>query len=136
MKSVIDFHRSERGSAGIKFLMVLFVLVLAGNAGYNYIPVAYEGEAFKQEMQTAVINGMALPGQLKPLDTVKMRLERAAGDNNLPPDTLLEIKQVGNTIQAHAAYTKKIGILPFGIYNYNYEFDHTATPTGFLLKDS
>jgi hypothetical protein len=87
-------------------------------------------------MQTAVVNGLAMPGQLKPLETVKARLQRAASDNDLPPDMVLDVKQVGNVIQAHAAYSKKVGLLPFGIYTYTYQFDHVAVPTGFLLKDS
>jgi len=31
-------------------------------------------------------------------------------------------------------YTKKVPILPLGIYTYNYVFDNTATPAGFLMK--
>jgi hypothetical protein len=46
---------SERGGAGVKFLIIFVVLILAANAGYNYIPVAYAGESFRQEMQTAVV---------------------------------------------------------------------------------
>jgi hypothetical protein len=136
MNCIKDFHNSERGSTGVKFMIVLVVLVLIGNAGINYVPVAYEGESFKQEMQTAVVNGMALPVQSNPLGSVKVRLERAASENNLPTDALMEVKQVGTTITAHASYTKKVGILPFGIYNYTYHFDHTATPAGFLMKES
>ena len=51
--------------------MVLVVLVLIANAGYNYIPVAYAGANFKQEMDTAVVKGLAASGQMKPLDMVK-----------------------------------------------------------------
>jgi hypothetical protein len=137
MKSIIHFHRSQEGSAGMKFMFVLLILALVGNAGLNYVPVAYDGESFKSEMQTAVVNGMALPSSVqKPLDSVKKRLERAAADNNVPSDALLEVHQVGGAIQAHASYSKEVGILPFGLYTYTYRFDHTATPTGFLLKDS
>lgn len=136
MNKIRENRRSEHGGAGIKFLLVLVVILLAAHAGFNYVPVAYEGENFKQEMQTAVVNGLAMPGQLKPLETVKARLQRAASDNDLPPDMVLDVKQVGNVIQAHAAYSKKVGLLPFGIYTYTYQFDHVAVPTGFLLKDS
>ncbi len=129
-------RESERGGAGIKFLLVLMVIIVAANAGFNYIPVAYAGQSFKQEMQTAVVNGIAMPGQLKPLDAVKTRLQHAAADNDLPPDMVLDVTQVGNVIQAHAAYSKKVGLLPFGLYNYTYTFDHIATPTGYLLKDT
>jgi hypothetical protein len=136
MNKIRENRRSEHGGAGVKFLLVMVVILLAAHAGFNYVPVAYEGENFKQEMQTAVVNGLAMPGQLKPLETVKARLQRAASDNDLPPDMVLDVKQVGNVIQAHAAYSKKVGLLPFGIYTYTYQFDHVAVPTGFLLKDS
>jgi hypothetical protein len=112
------------------------VLIAAGNAGYNYIPVAYAGENFRAEMQTAVINGMAVPGRMSPVDYVKNRVQTAVRDNALPSDTVVEVKQIGNAVQAHATYTEQIAILPFGIYNYTYRFDHTAVPTGFLMGDS
>jgi hypothetical protein len=127
---------SERGSAATKFLAVVAVLMLAANAGFNYVPVAYEGENFKQEMQTAVVNGLAMPASVRPLESVKARLERAASDNDLPKDMVLDVKQTGAMITAHASYSKKISLLPFGIYTYDYQFDHTATPTGYLMKDS
>jgi hypothetical protein len=126
---------SERGSAAIKFLIVFVVLVIAANAGYNYVPVAYAGENFKQEMQTSVVNGMAMPGKVSPVDYVKNRIQKAVSDNELPKDTVVEVKQVGNSVQAHAVYTQHVSILPFGIYTYTYHFDHTAIPTGFLLKE-
>ena len=65
---------SERGGAGVKFLIVFVVLFLIGHAGYNYVPIAYAGENFKQEMQTAVVNGLATPGRLNPVDVVRMNL--------------------------------------------------------------
>jgi hypothetical protein len=106
-----------------------------GNAAFNYIPVAYQGENFKQEMQTAIVQGVSLPGKnVTAADTVKAKLIRAARDNNLP-HALIDVKQPNNVVTAHVSYTTKVSILPFGIYNYQYEFDHTATPTGFLLKN-
>jgi len=125
---------SERGGAGVKFLIVFAVLVLTANAGYHYVPVAYAGESFKSEMQTSVVNGMATNGRISPVDYVKTRIQKAIQDNNLPPDTYLDVKQVGSTVQARAVYSQQVSILPFGIYNYTYHFDNTAIPAGFLLK--
>jgi hypothetical protein len=129
------FRASERGSAAVKFLIVFVLLVIAANAGYNYVPVAYAGENFKQEMQTAVVNGMAMPGRMSPVDYVKNRVQKAVKDNELPNDTFVEVKQVGSTVQAHAIYSQRVSILPFGIYTYTYQFDHTAVPSGFLMKE-
>ena len=126
---------AERGSAKTKFLLTLVVLFLFGNAALNYIPVAYEGESFKEEMQKAVVQGLASPTNgAKPTDLVKLKLQRAARENDLPADVFMDVRQNGNSIQAHVYYVKPVHILPFGIYTYNYEFDHTATPVGFLMK--
>ena len=133
MKHAVNVQNREFGGAGVKFTMVLVVLFMLAHAGYNYVPVAYEGESFKQEMQTAVVNGLAT-ARGNPEDYVKAKLQRTIQDFELPPDTVLEVKKTGNVITAHAAYSKKVGILPFGMYDYVYEFDQTATPTGYLLK--
>ena len=125
---------SERGSAGVKFLIFFVLLVAVANAGYQYVPVAYASENFKQEMQTSVVNAMATPGRVTPIDYVKNRLQKAINDNDLPGDTVVDVKQAGNVVQAHAAFTKPVPILPFGLYTYNYHFDYTAVPQGFLTK--
>ena len=134
IKTKVNGRKSERGSAGVKFLIVFVVIILAANAGYQYIPVAYAGESLKQEMQTAVVNGLAVPGRMTPVDYVKNRVQKAVNDNNLPSDTLIEVKQVGIAVQAHASFSQKVPMLPFGIYNYDYKFDYTAVPSGYLLK--
>jgi hypothetical protein len=129
-------QKSEHGGAGVKLIMVLVGLFLIAHAAYNYIPVAYESENFKQEMQTAVIQAVAMPGSnMTPADTVKIKLRRAAVNNNVPTDALIEVKPMNNVIRAHVSYVKPVNILPFGLYKYNYQFDNTATPTGFLFKD-
>ena len=135
MKNDAKYRDSERGSAGVKFIIAAVVIFLVAHAGYNYVPVAYEAESMKTDMQSAVLQGMALPGKLSPADNVKARIQKAALQNGTPPDALIDIKQAGNSITAHVAYTKRISLLPFGIYKYDYRFDHTATPTGFLMKE-
>jgi hypothetical protein len=134
MKKAVEKRSSERGGAGVKLLMVVLVLILIGNAGYQWIPVAYAGESLKQDMQTAVVQGLAAPGKASPIDLVKKKILASVQSNDVPPDVLIEVKAANNMIQAHVAYTKEVPLLPFGIYNYQYEFDHTATPSGFLTK--
>ena len=135
MNQIKRDRRSERGSATTKFLAIFVVLAAIGHAGINYVPVAYEGENFKQEMQTAVVNGMALPNNVKPVEAVKVRIMRAAADNDIPRDMVLDVATNGQTVTAHATYSKPINILPFGMYTYMYEFNHTAQPVGFIFKD-
>jgi hypothetical protein len=134
MSKNVNKRNSERGGAGVKFLSVVVVLILIANAGYNFIPVAYNAENFKQDMYTAVVQAFAMPGK-SPIDQTKQRIYSAAHNNNLPPDISVEVKQTNNILTAHVAFTKQIQIIPFGIYNYEYQFDHTATPTGFLTKE-
>lgn len=126
----------ERGGAGTKLLLVLTILILAGHALINYVPIAYAGESFKQDMQTAVVQGLATPARAgSPTDFVKAKIQRAARVNDIPEDVLIEVKQNGKVLEAHVFYSQTVNILPFGIYKYEYVFDHTATPTGFLLKE-
>jgi hypothetical protein len=135
MKKAVEKRSSERGEAGVKFLLVLLVLFLIANAGYQFIPVAYSGESLKQDMQTAVIQGLAVPGKGSPVDLVKKRIWASIESNNIPADAFVDVKAANNSINAHVYYIKEVPLLPFGIYNYKYQFDHTATPTGFLTKD-
>jgi hypothetical protein len=125
---------SERGGATVKLLLIGTTLVLLANAGFNYVPIAYEGASFRQEMDTAVVKGLAASGQMKPMDVVKAHIQKAATDYEVPSDAVIEIKPAGNVIQAHVAYSKGVEMLPFGLYKYNYEFNHVATPVGYLTK--
>lgn len=135
MKNLNKDRPAECGSAGIKFLLITVVIVLLANAGYNYIPVAYEGASFRQEMDTAVVKGLAASGQMKPMDVVTAHIKNAAKTNNVPSDVVIEIKPNGKMIQANAWYSKQVNVLPFGIYNYSYQFSHTAVPNGYLASD-
>jgi hypothetical protein len=125
---------NERGSAAIKFTFVFLILILAANAGYNYVPVAYQGASFKQEMDTAVVKGLSASGRINPLEAVQASVRKASGDYSIPPDAFVDIKPVNGVVQAHVVYTKQIHILPFGLYNYDYNFNYLARPTGYLLK--
>ena len=135
MNHPVKYRESERGGAGVKFLIVFVVILLAANAGYNYVPVAYNAESLKADMQAAVLQGLALPGRINPVDNVKARIQKAIVQNDIPPDALIEVKQSGNSMSAHVVYAKEVNILPFGMYRYLYQFDQTVSPTGFLLKN-
>jgi hypothetical protein len=130
------YRKQERGGAGVKLVIVLTIIFLIGNAGYNYIPVAYQAESFKSELETAVVKGVAMPTRATPLDAVKMRVRGAITENQIPEDAKVDVKMVKNVIQARVAYSRQVELMPFGMYTYNYNFDHTATPMGFLLKEN
>ena len=125
---------SERGSAGVKFLFVFLVVVLVANAGINYIPVAYQGASFKQEMDTAVVKGLGISGRINPIEAVTASIKKASMDYEIPADALVEVKPVSGVVQAHVVYQREVNMLPFGLYKYPYDFDYTAKPVGYLLK--
>ena len=133
-ENLMKNRQSERGSAGAKMVGVLVVLFLIGHALVNYVPVAYSGASFKEEMQTAVVQGSALPGSGNPLGVTQVKIKHSADANNVPQDAVIEVKPITGGLQAHAMYSKKVNILPFGLFTYNYKFDYTATPIGFLMK--
>jgi hypothetical protein len=133
MKDALRDRSSERGSAGVKFAIVLVSIVLVANAGINYVPVAYQAESLRTEMSTAVLQGLAMPGKMNPVDNVKVRVQKAMVTNEVPTDAQMTVTMKGTEIRAHVTYTKPVSLLPFGIYTYRYQFDHTATPTGFLV---
>ena len=134
MKKFNDDRSSERGGAAVKFLLVFIVLVLAANAGFNYVPVAYNGASFRQEMDTAVVKALGAAGRIKPMDVVQASIQKAAVYHNIPEDAFVEIKPVNGVVEAHVAFTQPVNMLPFGLYRYEYNFDYVARPQGYLLK--
>ena len=134
MNMNISQSESERGGAGFKFVLSLVVLFLVAHAGYQYVPVAYAAESLRTDMQTAVLQGMALPGKVNPIDNVKERIQKSAYSNDIPTDVVIDVRKAGNVIYARVIYRKQVNLLPFGLYKYVYAFDYTATPTGFLTK--
>lgn len=128
-------RESERGGAAVKFLFIALAIILLANAGYNYIPVAYQGASFREEMDSAVVKGMAASGRMKPMDIVENVIKKAAYDNQIPDDAFVEIKPAGGFVQAHVIYSKKVSLLPFGLFDHNYEFEYVAVPSGYLLKE-
>lgn len=135
MKTFNTERISERGSAAVKFLIVFVVLFLVGHAGCNYVPVAYEGASFRQEMDTAVVKALGASGRVQPMDVVKASITKASADYNVPADAFVEIKPVNGVVQAHVQYNRQVNMLPFGMYKYTYNFDYVARPVGYLLKN-
>ena len=128
------YKMNERGSASTNLFITLFVMFLIGFAAYNYISVAYEAEGLKADMSTAVLQGLAMPGTIDPVANVKARVQNALTVHNAPPDATLDVKMLNKAVQARVTYSKKVSLLPLGLYTHTYVFDNTATPTGFLLK--
>jgi hypothetical protein len=132
----MKFEDSQRGSANLKLLRTLLIFFIVGNALVNYLPVAYNSENIRQEMHTAVLQGMSLPPTMgNPVEVTKKRIQNAMKINNIPSYAFLEVKQVNNIIQARVAFIQPIAILPFGLYDYNYQFDYTTYNGNYLGKE-
>jgi hypothetical protein len=127
-------RENERGSAGTKMIIVVVVLFLVAHAGYKYVPIAYGGQNFQQEMRTAVLQAMALPDKNSPVEVARNQIYKAGLANGMPPGTPIDVKASGGTLMARVKYSQPVTLLPFGFGNYTYEFDYTASPSGFVSK--
>lgn len=127
-------RKNERGEGSGKLIAFLVVLFLVGWAGYNYVPVAYNAQSFRQEMDTTVTQALAMPGAMQnPVGWTQERLKRIAPDFGVPDDVVIVVKPVQNgAVEAQVKYKKPVSLLPF--YTYQYEFDYTAKTGGFMTK--
>ena len=117
---------TERGSASLKFLVVMLVIGACAYAGYIYIPVAYRAHTFKDLMQHYVDVASA---EGKPPAWAAEQLMKNFGEYEIPADALITPAKRDNRIEIRVQYVQPI---EFPGYTYNYEFDHTATSTAFL----
>jgi hypothetical protein len=123
----MDKQRSnERGSARLKFLLVMIVIGSAAYAGYLYIPVAYQAYVFKDLMQHSV-DVAATTG--RPASWVGDQLANSLAEYDLPKDAIITPAQRDNRVEVRVQFTRPI---EFPGYTYQYEFDHTARSTAFL----
>ena len=117
---------TERGSASLKFLIVMLVIGGCAYAGYLYIPIAYRAHAFQDLMQHYVDVASA---EGKPPSWAGEQLMKNFGEYEIPADALITPTKRDNRIEIRVQYVQPI---EFPGYTYNYEFDHTATSTAFL----
>jgi hypothetical protein len=118
----------ERGSARLKFLVVVVVILVIAYAGYIYVPVAYNAYLFKDLMQQ---KANAAVGLGHPPTWVKEQLVKSAPDYNIPADIEITSAVQDKRMEVRAQYSQPIA---FPGYTYQYNFDHTVKSTDFLLK--
>jgi hypothetical protein len=117
---------NERGSARLKFIVVILVIALIAYIGYLYIPVAYQAYLFKDLMQH---NADVASTQGYDPAWVKDQLTKAAPEYDVPSDALILPERKDNRMVITVQFTKPIA---FPGYTYNYNFDHTVRSTAFL----
>lgn len=121
-------RKSERGSARLKFLVVVIMIGAVAYAGYMYVPVAYNAYLFKDLMQQ---KANAAVGLGHPPTWVKEQLVKSAPDYNIPSDVEITSAVQDKRMEVRAQYSMPI---QFPGYTYQYNFDHTVKSTDFLLK--
>jgi len=116
----------ERGSANLKFLIVIVILATSAYAGYLYIPVAFQANTFKDLMQHYA--DVAVAQGYQP-SWVQEQLMKSAPEYQIPANAIITPAQRDNRIEVRVQYVRTI---EFPGYTYNYEFDHTVKSTAFL----
>ena len=119
-------RKSERGSANLKFLIVMALLASSAYAGYLYVPVAFQANAYKDLMQhyadVAVAQGYAP-------SWAGEQLMKSGAEYGVPANAIITPAQRDNRVEVRVQFVREI---EFPGYTYNYEFDHTVKSTAFL----
>ena len=116
----------ERGSANLKFLIVITILGACAYAGYLYIPVAFQANAYKDLMQHYA-DVAATQGY--PPSWVSEQLMKSAPEYDIPSNAVITPAHRENRIEVRVQYVREIEVPG---YTYNYEFDQTVKSTAFL----
>jgi hypothetical protein len=117
---------TERGSARLKFILVMTVIGVVAYMGYMYLPVAYQAYLFKDLMQHDVD---VASSQGYPVSWVKDQLVKSAPEYGVPADAVITPAQRDNRIEVTVQFVRPI---EFPGYTYQYNFDHTVKSTAFL----
>ena len=120
-------HRSgERGSASLKFIIVMAILGSGAYAGYLYVPVAFQANAYKDLMQHYA--DVAATQGYSPAWTSE-QLAKSGAEYDIPANAIITPVQRDNRVEVRVQFVR---VIEFPGYEYNYEFDHTAKSTAFL----
>ncbi len=119
--------KRERGSARLKFIIVLVVVAALGYMGFQYVPVAYQSSRYKTRMQDVVTEAAAAG---KGTEWVKSQLEASAADNGVPKDAKIVPMVQEGRVTVTVQFTRPVNLLPG--YTYNYDFNHTAKSADLL----
>ena len=110
----------ERGSARLKFLIIISLVVIVAYVGYEYVPVAFQSYQYKDFMQETVNKGAAMG---KPSDWIKEQLVKNGAEYGVPANATLTIEEHEGAVQARVQFKRPISMIGF---TYDYEFDKTT----------
>lgn len=117
---------TERGSARLKFIIVIAIIGVGAYIAYMFIPVLYQAYLFKDLMQHDV--DVASSQGYQPT-WVKDQLVKSAPEYGVPANAVINPAQRDNRIEVSVQYVIPI---EFPGYTYEYNFDHTVKSTAFL----
>ena len=120
-------HRSgERGSASLKFVIVMALLGALAYAGYLYVPVAFQANAYKDLMQHYAD---VAASQGYPPSWTGEQLRKNGPEYSVPENAIITPVARDSRIEVRVQFVR---VVDFPGYPYNYEFDYTAKSTAFL----
>ena len=116
----------ERGNANLKFVIVMAILTVTAYAGYLYVPIALQANAFKDLMQHYADVGAS---QGYAPAWAAEQLIKSAPEYDIPLNATFTPSQRDNRVEVRVQFVREIECPGF---TYNYEFDYTAKSTAFL----
>jgi hypothetical protein len=116
----------ERGSASLKFVIVMLLMGSSAYAGYLYVPVAFQANAYKDLMQHYA-DVAAAQGYVP--SWAGEQLAKSAAEYDVPANAIITPAQRDNRVEVRVQFVRQI---EFPGYTYNYEFDQTVKSTAFL----
>ena len=116
----------ERGSATVKFVVVMAIMCSVAYAGYLYVPVAYQAHMYKDLMQHYA--DVAAAQGYQP-SWAGNQLVKSAPEYEIPANAIIAPTQRDNRIEVRVQFVR---VIEFPGYTYNYEFDETVKSTAFL----
>ena len=116
----------ERGSASVKFLIVMAIMGSIAYAAYLYLPVAINATTYKDLMQH-LTEVAATQGH--PPSWLGDQLAKSGPEYGIPEDAVITPVTHDGRIEVRVQFVK---VIEFPGYPYNYEFDYTAKSTAFL----
>jgi len=122
----MQMRSGERGSANLKFLIVMVIIAGTAYAGYLYVPVAFQAKAYKDLMQHYVD---VATSQGYPPSWAGEQLMKSGPEYDVPQDAVITPMNRDNRLEVRVQFNR---VIEFPGYTYNYEFDHTVKSTAFL----
>ena len=116
----------ERGSANVKFLLVMLILCATAYSGYLYVPIALQAKTYKDLMQHYA-DVAAMQGY--PPTWVTEQLTKNGPEYGVPENAIISPVVQDQRMAVRVVFVR---VIEFPGYPYNYEFDETVRSTAFL----